>query len=86
LDNKREAFHQVTEKRIFPEAVITFSIMGWNDGTEKIILTGRVSRIFDLNRVHKSGAKFDPEKQMVQPSVFNQAEDDETLIKPSPLF
>jgi glutamyl-tRNA synthetase len=36
--------------------------LGWNDGTDKEIYFRRISRSFDLNRVHKAGAKFDPEK------------------------
>jgi glutamyl-tRNA synthetase len=54
MENEKE-FHQVTEKRIFPEAVINFlALLGWNDGTDKEIYTRRVSRSFDLNRVHKA--------------------------------
>jgi glutamyl-tRNA synthetase len=52
------------EKGFFPEAVINFlAFLGWNDGTDQELfsLEELVSK-FDLNRVHKSGAKFDPEK------------------------
>ena len=52
------------EKGFFPEAVINFlALLGWNDGTDQELfsLEELVSK-FDLNRVHKSGAKFDPEK------------------------
>jgi glutamyl-tRNA synthetase len=31
---------------------------------------------FDLNRVHKAGAKFDPKKQMVQSPTFDQTRDE----------
>ena len=52
------------EKGFFPEAVINFlAMLGWNDGTEQELfsLTELIEK-FDLNRVNKSGAKFDPEK------------------------
>ena len=52
------------EKGYFPEAVINFlALLGWNDGTEKEIFSlEELVDAFDLNRVHKAGAKFDPEK------------------------
>ncbi|WP_337967911.1 glutamate--tRNA ligase [uncultured Flavobacterium sp.] len=52
------------EKGFFPEAVINFlALLGWNDGTDKELFTlEELVESFDLNRVHKSGAKFDPEK------------------------
>lgn len=52
------------EKGFFPEAVVNFlALLGWNDGTEQELfsLSALVEK-FDLNRVHKAGAKFDPEK------------------------
>ena len=52
------------EKGFFPEAVINFlSLLGWNDGSEKELYTlEELVAAFDLSRVHKAGAKFDPEK------------------------
>ncbi|CAM2873799.1 glutamate--tRNA ligase [Flavobacterium frigoris] len=52
------------EKGFFPEAVLNFlALLGWNDGTDKEIYTlEELVEAFDLNRVHKAGAKFDPEK------------------------
>ena len=52
------------EKGFFPEAVVNFlALLGWNDGTEKELFSlEELVVAFDLNRVHKSGAKFDPEK------------------------
>src|SRR5690606_12434670 len=48
----------------FPEAVVNFlALLGWNDGTDKEIFTlDELVQAFDLARVNKSGAKFDPEK------------------------
>jgi len=52
------------EKGFFPEAVINFlALLGWNDGTKKELYSlEELVESFDLNRVHKAGAKFDPEK------------------------
>lgn len=52
------------EKGYFPEAVVNFlALLGWNDGTDKEIYTlEELIQSFDLDRVSKSGAKFDPEK------------------------
>ena len=52
------------ENGFFPEAVINFlALLGWNDGTDKELFSlEELVKSFDLNRVHKSGAKFDPEK------------------------
>ena len=52
------------EKGFFPEAVVNFlALLGWNDGTEKELYTlEELVEAFDLKRVHKAGAKFDPEK------------------------
>jgi len=52
------------EKGFFPETVVNFlALLGWNDGTDKELFTlEELTAAFDLKRVHKSGAKFDPEK------------------------
>ena len=52
------------ENGFFPEAVVNFlALLGWNDGTEQEIFSlDELVQKFDLARVNKSGAKFDPEK------------------------
>ena len=52
------------EKGFFPEAVVNFlALLGWNDGTDKELFSlEELVESFDFNRVHKSGAKFDPDK------------------------
>jgi glutamyl-tRNA synthetase len=52
------------EVGFFPEAVINFlALLGWNDGTEQEIFSlNELIEKFDLSRIHKAGAKFDPEK------------------------
>lgn len=58
------------EKGYYPEAVVNFlALLGWNDGTEQELFSlDELVQKFDLNRVHKSGAKFDPDKN----KWFNQ--------------
>lgn len=52
------------EAGYFPEAVINFlSLLGWNPGTEQEMLSmHELIEMFSLDRVSKSGAKFDYEK------------------------
>ena len=48
----------------FPEAVINFlAMLGWNPGTEQEVFDlEELVQAFTLERVHKGGARFDPEK------------------------
>jgi glutamyl-tRNA synthetase len=69
------------EKGFFPEAVINFlALLGWNDGTDQELfsLEELVSK-FDLNRVHKAGAKFDPEKNKWFNHQYLQKQSDSEL-------
>ena len=52
------------EDGYFPEAFINIlALLGWNPGTEQEIFTlDELTQQFDLEKVGKSGAKFDPEK------------------------
>ena len=52
------------EKGFLPEAFINFlALLGWNDGTDKEIFSlDELIASFDIERVHKGGAKFDYEK------------------------
>ncbi|MBU0942801.1 MAG: glutamate--tRNA ligase [Flavobacteriaceae bacterium] len=69
------------ENGFFPEAVVNFlALLGWNDGTEKELFTlEELSASFDLNRVHKSGAKFDPEKNKWFNHQYLIKQEDKTL-------
>lgn len=71
------------EKGFFPEAVINFlALLGWNDGTEKELFTlAELISAFDLSRVHKSGAKFDPEKNKWFNHQYLIKQKDEDLAK-----
>jgi glutamyl-tRNA synthetase len=52
------------EDGYFPEAFINLlALLGWNPGTEQEIFSiNELSQIFSLDRVVKSGSRFDPEK------------------------
>lgn len=52
------------EDGYFPEAVVNMlAFLGWNPGTEQEIFSlEELISAFELEKVHKSGAKFDPEK------------------------
>ncbi|RCW93591.1 glutamate--tRNA ligase [Winogradskyella arenosi] len=52
------------EDGYFPEAVVNFlAFLGWNPGTEQEIFSlEQLISDFDLEKVHKAGARFDPDK------------------------
>ena len=52
------------EEGYFPEAVVNFlAFLGWNPGTEQEIFSlEELINTFDLGKVHKAGARFDPDK------------------------
>ena len=52
------------ESGYFPEAMINIlAFLGWNPGTEQELFTlCELEEVFSLDRVGKSGARFDPEK------------------------
>jgi glutamyl-tRNA synthetase len=71
------------ENGFFPEAVVNFlALLGWNDGTDQEIFTlEELCEKFDLNRVHKAGAKFDPEKNKWFNHHYLQEQSNESLSK-----
>ncbi|NNC44854.1 MAG: glutamate--tRNA ligase, partial [Winogradskyella sp.] len=52
------------ESGYFPEAVVNFlAFLGWNPGTEQELYSlENLIQDFELDRVHKAGARFDPDK------------------------
>jgi glutamyl-tRNA synthetase len=71
------------ENGFFPEAVINFlALLGWNDGTEQEIFSlEELVEKFDLKRVNKAGAKFDPEKNKWFNHQYLQKQSDESLAE-----
>jgi glutamyl-tRNA synthetase len=62
--NSGETFHGYREDGYFPEAFINLlALLGWNPGTEQEFFSlDELADIFSLERVVKSGSRFDPEK------------------------
>ena len=59
-----ETFHGYREDGYFPEAFINLlALLGWNPGTEQEFFSlEELAPVFSLERVVKSGSRFDPEK------------------------
>uniref|UniRef100_UPI00404A566A glutamate--tRNA ligase n=1 Tax=Flavobacterium sp. TaxID=239 RepID=UPI00404A566A len=71
------------ESGYLPEALLNFLVMiGWNDGTEKEEFSlEEMCEVFDLNRVHKAGARFDIEKAKSINHHYIQKQDNAFLVK-----
>lgn len=69
------------EAGYFPEAVINFlALLGWNPGTEQEIFSlDELISSFSLERVNKSGARFDPDKTKWYNQQYLQAKSDASL-------
>lgn len=70
------------EAGYFPEAVVNFlALLGWNPGTEQELFNlDELIKAFDLSRVHKSGARFDPEKTKWYNHHYLQEQEDIVLL------
>ena len=71
------------EQGYLPEAVVNFlALLGWNPGTDQELFTlDELVNLFDLERVHKAGAKFDPEKNKWFNHQYFIRQDNEVLAK-----
>ncbi|MDR5591365.1 glutamate--tRNA ligase [Christiangramia sp. SM2212] len=69
------------EDGYFPEAVVNMlAFLGWNPGTEEEFFSlEELTNSFELERVHKGGAKFDPEKTKWFQQHYMQEADDNQL-------
>ncbi len=77
------------EEGYFSESFVNLlALLGWNPGTEQEIFSmDELIRIFDLSRVNKSGAKFDPEKaKWFQHQHLQQKSTDELVALFIPLL
>lgn len=78
----KETFMGYREEGYLPEAVVNMlALLGWNPGTEQEIFDLQsLVEAFDLGRVNKAGAKFDPEKtKWFQHHYFQQMEESDML-------
>jgi len=71
------------EAGYFPEAVVNFlAMLGWNEGTEQEIYSlQELINAFSLERVNKSGARFDPDKTKWFNQQYLQTKSDAELAK-----
>jgi glutamyl-tRNA synthetase len=71
------------EEGYFPEAFNNMiALLGWNPGTEEEILSMReLTSMFDIQKVHKAGAKFDHEKAKWFNHKYLTAKSDEKLAR-----
>ena len=69
------------EENYLPAAVVNMlSFLGWNPGTEQEFFTlEELIEAFEISRVHKSGAKFDPEKTKWFQQHYLHLEENEKL-------
>lgn len=76
-----EKWHGYKQDGYFPDAFINMlALLGWNPGTEQEIFTlQELCDLFTLERVKKSGAKFDPEKTKWFNHKYLVAKPDEEL-------
>src|SRR5690606_8836188 len=67
----------------FPEAMVNFlAFLGWNPGTEQEIFSlDALLDAFELERVHKSGARFDPDKIKWFNHQYMQFQNDDDLAE-----
>jgi glutamyl-tRNA synthetase len=71
------------EDGYFPEAMVNFlAFLGWNPGTEQEVfsLEGLINT-FELERVHKAGARFDPDKIKWFNHHYMQEQNNDELAK-----
>ncbi len=78
-----EIYKGYREDGYFPEAVVNMlAFLGWNPGTEKEIFSlNQLVDAFELERVHKSGAKFDPDKAKWFQHYYLQQQSDASLTE-----
>ncbi len=76
-----DLFSGYREDGYLPEAVINMlALLGWNPGTEQEIFNlDALIEAFDLSRVNKAGAKFDPDKTKWFQNHYLQEQSNEEL-------
>ena len=77
-----EVSHGYREEGYLPEAFINMlALLGWNPGTEQEIFSlQELTRAFSIDRINKSGAKFDPVKAKWFNHKYIQLKTDEELF------
>lgn len=70
------------EAGYYPEAVINFlALLGWNPGDDRELFSlDQLIELFSLERVHKAGARFNPEKTIWYNHQYLQQRSDAQLL------
>lgn len=78
-----DIFSGYREDGYLPEAVVNMlAFLGWNPGTEQEIFSlEELIQAFELSRVNKAGAKFDPDKTKWFQHHYLQQQEDTVLAK-----
>jgi len=78
-----ELYKGFRDEGYFKEALVNFlAFLGWNPGTEQEIFSmDELIEAFDIKRVHKAGARFDPEKIKWYNHQYMQLQSDESLAE-----
>ncbi|MFL9845161.1 glutamate--tRNA ligase, partial [Flavobacterium rhizosphaerae] len=71
------------EEGYLPEAVVNYlALLGWNPGTDQEFFSlDELVQLFDIERVHKAGAKFDPAKIKSFNHHYFQLQDNAEIAK-----
>ncbi|MCX2718515.1 glutamate--tRNA ligase [Lentiprolixibacter aurantiacus] len=71
------------ESGYYPEAVVNFlAMLGWNPGTEQELFNlEELIKAFTLERVNKSGARFDPDKTIWYNNAYLQQRSPKELLE-----
>jgi glutamyl-tRNA synthetase len=79
--DKGESARGYREEAYYPEAFVNMlALLGWNPGTEQELFSmDELIQAFDLERVNKAGARFDPEKTKWFNHQYLMQKSDETL-------
>ena len=75
-------FHGYREEGYLPEALLNIlALLGWNSGTEKEVFSlAELIELFTIERIHKSGSRFDPEKAKWFNHIYIQRVNPELLV------
>jgi glutamyl-tRNA synthetase len=78
-----EPFVGYKESGYYPDAFVNIlALLGWNPGNNKEVMSiDEMAELFDFEKVHKSGAKFDPEKAKWFNQQYLRMRPDEELAR-----
>ena len=81
LNSEGETYHGYREDGYFPEAFVNMlAMLGWNPGTEQELFSMKeLVDAFSIDKVSKSGAKFNPEKAKWFNKEYLRLRSDESL-------